>query len=270
MWPACESSCFAKIGIFHVLRFYASESAWFLKEQTWETWGTKKKNKQGLFFGRFWHECRDNDLKEMIGLSLKFSCRCRNLLQPEGIILKAQQRRVLVVLVLTVLPINVSKMVQEGRLQHPCQRHTSLPRGLVSLLFHTKASWSFSVSSCGLRPPLFVLFWKSKVFSTHFLFISYSHSTAVRQTWWLRHWPFTYQNISLLSHFLEGKWKVFCSSGGQRCCFMYGCEDFWSRARHTCWVGGEKWRDMNFWNSPVCWRKIAHINVVAAEATKKN
>lgn len=118
-----------------------------------------------------------------------------------------------------------------------------------------------SVSSCGLRPPVFVLFWKSKVFSPLFLFISYSHSTTVRQTWWLRHWPFTYQNISLLSHFLEGKWKVFCSSGGQRCCFMYGCEDFWSRARHTCWVGGEKWRDVNFWNSPVCWRKIAHINV---------
>lgn len=154
-------------GIVHLLRFYASESARFLKEQTWETWGIK--NKHGLF-QTFWHECRDNDPNELIGLPLKFFCRYRNLLRPEGIILKAQQRNVLVVLVLTVLPINVPKMVQEGHLQRRCQRRTSLPYEVSFPSSFILKHPGLSVSSSGLRPPVFVLSWSLK-FSHHFFLL---------------------------------------------------------------------------------------------------
>lgn len=63
--------------------------------------------------------------------------------------------------------------------------------GLFSLPFHRKTSRSLRFLIWTSTSSVFVLSWKTKVFSSLFLFLSYSHATAARQTCSIRHWPFT-------------------------------------------------------------------------------
>lgn len=85
-----------------------------------------------------------------------------------------------------------------------------------------------------------------------FYFLLHSHSPPVKPTYQHRHWPFSRvapsQNSFFLSHFLEGKWKVFWKRQQGHCCFMYGLEDFWSRAPRIRWVG-------------VCWSSLIWMTV---------
>lgn len=112
-----------------------------------------------------------------------------------------------------------------------------------------------SVFPSGLRPS-----GSLKSSPTFFLLFptAFSLSLSVKPTYQCCHWPFSRvapsKNSFFLSHFLEGKWKVFWKQQRGRCCFMYGREDFWSRAPHISWVG-VYWSSlirMTVWTSP--WR----------------
>lgn len=130
------------------------------------------KNKRGLF-QTFWHECRQWPeradravFKVFLSATEIFSSLKES---------SSKQRNVPVVLVLIVLPISVSKVVQEGHLQHPC-RCTSLPYEVSfpsSFIWIRSRSFHFLIWTPTSR---LCSFWKSKVFSSLFLFITYSQS----------------------------------------------------------------------------------------------
>lgn len=130
-------------------------------------------------------------------------------------------------------------MVQEGHLQRPCQRRTSLLCEVSFLSSFILKRPDLSVSSSGLRPPDFVLFGSLKI--SHHFFLLFPILTLQPSG---RHASFATDLLPVLpapkiSPFflisLRGN-SVFCSSGRQGCRFMYGCEDFQNRTHHTCWV----------------------------------
>lgn len=140
--------------------------------------------------------------------------------------------------------MNVSNMIQEGHKQHSCQRRTSLLYELSFPSFKTDTSWSFCF------PIWTATFRKSEVFSNLFPFISCCILTLPLSnlhinvaTDLLAELPLPkIASFFLIS--LRGNEK--CSESG--CCFMYGREDFWSRAPHISWVG-------------VCWSSLIWMTV---------
>lgn len=140
--------------------------------------------------------------------------------------------------------------------------------GLFSLPFHRKTSRSLRFLIWTSTSSVFVLSWKTKVFSSLFLFLSYSHATAARQTCSIRHWPFTCvppppsQNISFLFLIsLRGNEKYSGATGGSAAVLCMDVKI--SEAVQVAGVGWGGWEValIRCQNSRVSWRKIAHMHI---------